>query len=180
MPRSLPERRVLALYRAADVMLVTPIRDGMNLVAKEYVAARTDERGVLVLGEYAGAFAALVEAVPTKPYEIDRAAEDYYTALTMPPAEQERRMRALRIRVATQNVHRWADGFLQSLAAYDHPAPGADGAIGPSPETALPAIRSARRLILLLDYDGTLVPLAASPEQAVPDETLRSRSCQRA
>ena len=61
-------------------MLVTPIRDGMNLVAKEYVATRNDERGVLVLSEYAGAFAELVEAVATNPYDIDSAAEAYYTA----------------------------------------------------------------------------------------------------
>jgi len=177
MTRGLPERRVLALYRAADVMLVTPIRDGMNLVAKEYVATRNDERGVLVLSEYAGAFAELVEAVATNPYDIDSAAEAYYTALTMPPAEQERRMRALRTRVATQNVHRWVDGFLQSLGASDRSVPGADGVAAQSPDTALPAIQSARRLVLLLDYEGTLVPRATSPEQAVPDEALLTLLC---
>ena len=172
MARALPERRIIALYRAADVMLVTPIRDGMNLVAKEYVAARTDERGVLVLSEYAGASAELVEAVITNPYEIDRAAETYYEALMMPLAEQRRRMRALRTRVATQNVHGWADGFLQTLSEYHSPRSGTDPVAARNPAGALPALLAARRLVLLLDYDDTLVPIAPTPEQAVPDEAL--------
>jgi trehalose 6-phosphate synthase/phosphatase len=172
MARALPERRIIALYRAADVMLVTPIRDGMNLVAKEYVAARTDERGVLVLSEYAGASAELVEAVITNPYEVDRAAETYYEALMMPLAEQRRRMRALRTRVATQNVHGWADGFLQTLSEYRSPRSGTDAGAARNPVGALPALLAARRLVLLLDYDDTLVPIAPTPEQAVPDEAL--------
>lgn len=171
MFRSLPEREVVALYRAADVMLVTPVRDGMNLVAKEYVAARTDQRGVLVLSEYAGASAELVEAIRTNPYDIDGAAAAYYAALTMPAAEQERRMRALRERVLNNDVHRWGDAFLRALA--EGPAPGPPGLRGPiSPAEAVAALASARRLILLLDYDGTLVPTALSPELALPDDEL--------
>ncbi|HLB53485.1 MAG TPA: bifunctional alpha,alpha-trehalose-phosphate synthase (UDP-forming)/trehalose-phosphatase [Gemmatimonadales bacterium] len=172
MFRSLPERRVLALYRAADVMLVTPVRDGMNLVAKEYVAARTDHRGVLVLSEYAGASAELVEAVCTNPYDVDGSAEAFYAALTMPPEEQERRMRALRARVMGHDVHRWVESFLRTLAE----PPPADLAMSRNgaarPESMLPAILSARRLVLLLDYDGTLVPVALSPELALPDDDL--------
>ena len=116
MFRSLPEQRVAALYRAADVLLVTPVRDGMNLVAKEYVAARSDLRGVLVLSEYAGASAELVEAVSTNPCDVDRSAEAYYQALTMPPEEQERRMRGLHRRVMSNDVDRWAEDFLRALA----------------------------------------------------------------
>jgi trehalose 6-phosphate synthase/phosphatase len=173
MYRSLPERSVLALYRAADVMLVTPLRDGMNLVAKEYVAARSDERGVLVLSEFAGAADELVEAVTTNPYEIEEAARSYYRALTMAPEEQQRRLRALRSRVLAHDVHRWVDRFLQTLA--DQPlAPGVPAPI--AAEAALlgelPRIVSAKRLVLLLDYDGTLVPHAPSPEMALPDEAL--------
>ena len=69
--RGLPRDEVVALYRAADVMLVTPLRDGMNLVAKEFVAARTDEDGVLVLSEFAGAASELAEAVHVNPYDVD-------------------------------------------------------------------------------------------------------------
>ncbi|MGQ0704402.1 MAG: bifunctional alpha,alpha-trehalose-phosphate synthase (UDP-forming)/trehalose-phosphatase [Gemmatimonadales bacterium] len=172
MFRSLPEQRVVALYRAADVLLVTPVRDGMNLVAKEYVAARSDFRGVLVLSEYAGASAELVEAVSANPYDVDRSAEAYYQALTMPPEEQERRMRSLHRRVMSNDVDRWADNFLRALAEsgpVEVPVAG-NGAV--RPEAELPRMQRARRLILLLDYDGTLVPVALSPELAIPDEDL--------
>ena len=173
MFRGLPERRVIALYRAADVMLVTPIRDGMNLVAKEYVAARTDLRGVLVLSEYAGAAAELVEAVATNPYDIDRTAEAYYTALTMPEAEQNQRMRALRARVMGHDVQRWVESFIQALADQGAPRELAVNGNGSArAESILPALLAARRLVLVLDYDGTLVPLAPSPEQAIPDPEL--------
>jgi trehalose 6-phosphate synthase/phosphatase len=91
--RSLSERELVALYRAADVMLVTPVRDGMNLVAKEFVAARTDEDGVLVLSEFAGAAAELAEALHVNPYDVDRTSEIYYHALTL--HEEERRARML-------------------------------------------------------------------------------------
>jgi len=173
MHRSLSERRVIALYRAADVMLVTPIRDGMNLVAKEYVAARTDLCGVLVLSEYAGAAAELVEAVSINPYEIDQAAEAYYGALMMSPAEQRERMRALRARVVRRDVHHWVKGFLHALAGQPPPPEmGTTGEHAVPPGAVLPRILASRRLVLLLDYDGTLVPLAQSPELAVPDDEL--------
>jgi trehalose 6-phosphate synthase/phosphatase len=171
MVRSVPERELVALYKAADVMLVTPIRDGMNLVAKEYVASRTDERGVLVLSEYAGAAAELVEAVSTNPYDIDASAEAYYQALIMPGPEQERRMRGLRSRVMKNDVHRWVEQFLQNLEYL--PTPGRPiQPNGNHAERILPAVQGARRLVLLLDYDGTLVPTALSPELALPDDDL--------
>ncbi|NOT07765.1 MAG: bifunctional alpha,alpha-trehalose-phosphate synthase (UDP-forming)/trehalose-phosphatase [Gemmatimonadales bacterium] len=170
MFQALPEAGVAALYRAADVMLVTPIRDGMNLVAKEYVAARTDELGVLVLSEYAGAAAELVEAVNVNPYDVERMALSYYQALMMPPVEQRRRMRALRTRVTGHDVHRWVEGFLGSLA--DEAKHGPPPATRRSPVAALPEVLAAKKLLLVLDYDGTLVSLAASPELALPDEEL--------
>ncbi|HET9275426.1 MAG TPA: bifunctional alpha,alpha-trehalose-phosphate synthase (UDP-forming)/trehalose-phosphatase, partial [Gemmatimonadales bacterium] len=166
MYRSLPVERVAALYRAADVMLVTPIRDGMNLVAKEYVATRSDGDGVLVLSEYAGAASELAEALFVNPYEVDRAAEVYYRALTLPADERRRRMQALRGRVLTYDVHRWADGFRSALEAAA-PTAGAE----PRPAMmALPQLERAPRVVFLLDYDGTLVPLVPSPELAVPDD----------
>ena len=115
--RSVPEAQLLALYRAARVMLVTPVRDGMNLVAKEFVACRNDEDGVLVLSEFVGAAAELTDALCVNPYDVDGAAATYYRALTLPREERQRRMRALRTRVQTYDVHAWADSFLQALAA---------------------------------------------------------------
>ena len=115
--RSVPESLLLALYRAADVMLVTPVRDGMNLVAKEFVASRTDDDGVLMLSEFAGAAAELGDAVQVNPYDVDGTAAALHDALIMPREERRSRMRALRAQVTAHDVHRWAEGFLRSLAA---------------------------------------------------------------
>ena len=113
--RSVPDAQLLALYRAARVMLVTPVRDGMNLVAKEFVACRADEDGVLVLSEFVGAAAELTDALCVNPYDVDGAATTYYRALTMPREERQARMRALRARVRSYDVHAWADSFLGAL-----------------------------------------------------------------
>src|SRR5215210_7870962 len=99
--RSLSEQELVALYRAADVMLVTPLRDGMNLVAKEFVASRTDGDGVLVLSEFAGASWELPEAIQVNPYDVEGTAESCYRALTMDPEERRTRLSPLRARVQT-------------------------------------------------------------------------------
>jgi len=113
--RSVPTHTLLALYRAADAMLVTPLRDGMNLVAKEFAAARVDEDGVLILSEFAGAADELTEALLVNPYDVDSVAESIHHALTMSAPERRRRMRALRAQVASHDVHDWADRFLSAL-----------------------------------------------------------------
>ena len=116
MPTLRATAAILALYRAARVMLVTPVRDGMNLVAKEFVACRTDEDGVLVLSEFVGAASELTDALCVNPYDVDGAAATYHQALMLPREERQRRMRALRARVLTYDVHAWADAFLAALA----------------------------------------------------------------
>jgi len=173
--RSLSERQVAALYRAADVMLVTPLRDGMNLVAKEFVTARPDEDGVLVLSEFAGAAAEMGEALQVNPYDIDTMASAYSEALRMPEEERRVRMRSLRQRIASRDVHHWAQSFIDALGG-ERPTSGRLRTALSSPDelTALAArLRSADRLLLLLDYDGTLVPFARSPDLAAPDPPLR-------
>jgi trehalose 6-phosphate synthase len=112
---SLPE--LVALYRTADVMLVTPVRDGMNLVAKEYVASRVDERGVLVLSELTGAAHELRSAVQVNPYDIEGLKDAVVQATEMPEGEQGRRMASLRRVVERRDVHAWARSFLAGLAA---------------------------------------------------------------
>jgi trehalose 6-phosphate synthase/phosphatase len=114
--RSIPSTTLLALYRAADVMLVTPLRDGMNLVAKEFIASRIDDDGVLLLSEFAGAVDELPDAVVVNPYDVDEMAASMHRALTMDPAERKQRMHALRARVAAWDVHRWVESFLAALA----------------------------------------------------------------
>ena len=117
--RSVPQTTLLGLYRAADVMLVTPVRDGMNLVCKEFVASRVDEDGVLVLSEFAGAADELVDALLVNPYDVDGVADALHEALTMPGAERRRRMRALRAQVMSHDVHLWADRFITTLQEHE-------------------------------------------------------------
>jgi trehalose 6-phosphate synthase len=108
---------MVALFLAADVMLVTALRDGMNLVAKEYVATRTDNRGVLLLSEFAGAADELSSAVRINPHDIDGMKDAIMRAIEMPPAEQGRRMRALRRKVLENDVAKWSESFLAALEA---------------------------------------------------------------
>jgi trehalose 6-phosphate synthase/phosphatase len=115
MYRSVADEVLLGLYRAADVMLVTPVRDGLNLVSKEFVASRVDEDGVLLLSEFAGAAEELGDALIVNPYDVDGMATLMHTALVMPSTERRRRMRLLRARVFEHDVHAWADGFLRVL-----------------------------------------------------------------
>ena len=113
--QSLPRDELAAFFVAADVMLVTPLRDGMNLVAKEYVACRSDLGGVLVLSEFAGAAIELKEAVLVNPHDTDGVKNALHAALTMSPEEGRRRMRALRRQVLANDVDKWARSFLDVL-----------------------------------------------------------------
>jgi trehalose 6-phosphate synthase/phosphatase len=169
--RSLPQDQLVPLYAASEVMLVTPLRDGMNLVAKEYVACRVDETGVLILSEMAGAASELGEALLVNPHDIAGVAGAIKTALEAPAEEQRPAMAAMRRRVRRYDVVRWAGDFLGALQeSRSH--------LDRRPLT--PAARerlfrdfgSAGRRLLLLDYDGTLVPLRPTPTSAQPDAGL--------
>ena len=116
MHQSLEHDDLIALYRAADVMLVTPVRDGMNLVAKEFVACRNDENGVLVLSEFAGAADDLGDALIVNPYDIAGVADNIHNALVMDAGERRRRMKALRVTVFERDVNWWTREFLSTLA----------------------------------------------------------------
>ncbi|AGW41815.1 trehalose-6-phosphate synthase [Leifsonia xyli subsp. cynodontis DSM 46306] len=119
-----PREEMVALYLAADVMLVTALRDGMNLVAKEYVATRVDEDGVLVLSEFAGASDELRQALLINPHDIEGLKDAIMQAVEMPHRDRTRRMRALRKKVLTNDVARWSASFLDALirrAHGDHP-----------------------------------------------------------
>jgi trehalose 6-phosphate synthase/phosphatase len=171
--RSLGEEEVVALYRAADAVLVTPLRDGMNLVAKEFVASRTDEDGVLVLSEFAGAAAELSEALLVNPYDLAATAEALHRALVMPAEERRTRMVVLRERVRSYDVHRWAGAFVAALERAEPPAEAtARVSAGADVRAAVERAAAARALVLLLDYDGTLVSFAPTPDLAAPDGGL--------
>ncbi len=160
-------RQLVALYAAADVMMVTPLRDGMNLVAKEFVACRIDLDGVLILSELAGAAAEMPEALLINPYDIDQVARALRRALAMPREERGRRMDALRRQVREKDVHWWADEFLSRLDGL-----GTARLTAPLVDAIAAQVQTASARLLLLDYDGTLVPLVPRPEMAAPDAEL--------
>lgn len=167
--RSIDPDELSALYVAADVMLVTPLRDGMNLVAKEYVASRIDDSGVLVLSEFAGAATELHEALQINPYDLDAAADALLNALTMPGDEQALRMSALRRSVHQGDVSAWARSFLAAID--ESPVSGLVGS-PTSLDAELTKALAAPELIVVLDYDGTLVDFTSSPRAATPDAPL--------
>jgi trehalose 6-phosphate synthase len=112
---SFPREEMAALFRAADVMVVTPLRDGMNLVAKEYVACRYDDEGALVLSEFAGAADELKQAYLVNPYDINGMKDSILAALRSSPRERTRRMRSMRKTVVEHDVNHWASKFLTEL-----------------------------------------------------------------
>jgi trehalose 6-phosphate synthase/phosphatase len=114
--REVNDETLIGLYRAADAMIVTPVRDGMNLVAKEFIACRTDEEGVLILSEFAGAADELSDALMVNPYDLSGISDAIHGALTMDGPERRRRMHRLRERVVGNDVHAWAESFLDALA----------------------------------------------------------------
>lgn len=115
--RAIPPVTLMALYLAADAMIVTPLRDGMNLVAKEFLASRVDEDGVLVLSEFAGAADELTDALLVNPYDVDGVADAMHRALTMDRGERRMRMAHLRAQVFEHDVRRWFDDYMEALTA---------------------------------------------------------------
>jgi trehalose 6-phosphate synthase/phosphatase len=167
------ENQLVALYRTADVMLVTPLRDGMNLVSKEFAASRTDGDGVLVLSEFAGASVEMAEALHVNPYDVEQTADAIRRALSMPEDQRRDRMTALRRRVKAHDSFRWSKAFMEALAPCGE-APSMETGISTREEieALVNGLRRAERLILFLDYGGTLLPFASAPELAAPDAEL--------
>ncbi len=174
--QSMSQERLASVYRDADAALVTPLRDGMNLVAKEFVAAQVDEPGVLILSRLAGAADSMHEALLVNPYNIDETAEAIHRALTMDEEERASRLAALRRREKRYDLDAWLRTFLQAAAG-----PGTSL----SPITAeeldgwLEGFLARLPLALFVDYDGTLTGLRDHPSQAVLSPGMRAalRAC---
>jgi trehalose 6-phosphate synthase/phosphatase len=167
------QAELVASYRAADVMVVTPLRDGMNLVAKEFVATRADGDGVLVLSEFAGAASELGEALRVNPYDVEQVAAGLAQALDMSERERRERMSSLRQRVLSRPVEYWARSFLDTLA--ETPDRFVPNDIRRQPaklERMARQLAEQPRLLFALDYDGTLEPIRWSAESARPDLEL--------
>jgi trehalose 6-phosphate synthase/phosphatase len=172
--RSFPFEALSAYYLAADVALVTPLRDGMNLIAKEYLAARQDGSGVLILSEMAGSARELNDAILVNPNNLDQIAEAIREALSLDRDAQIERNRLMRGRIESYTVVRWAHDFFSELARArktreELAARTLDEA---SRMELLKSYRRAKRRLLLLDYDGSLVAFALKPELAKPDPDL--------
>lgn len=164
-----------ALYQAAHVALITPLRDGMNLVAKEYVAASPDH-GVLILSELAGAAIEMGEATLVNPLDTKETAEAINQALTMDVLEQKRRLTTMRKRLHDYDVLAWVNDFLTQLSDIKSQQQQEQSKLLSNGirQSLVQAYRKARHRSLLLDYDGTLVPFARNPREAIPDNDLLS------
>jgi trehalose 6-phosphate synthase/phosphatase len=170
----LPFEPLVSLYAASHVALITPLRDGMNLVAKEYLASRTDKTGVLILSETAGASKELGEAVIINPNNAEEIAAGLKTALEMPESEQIRRNEIMQSRLQRYDVVRWAEDFLNQLPAIkvEQERLRARPLGAAARQRLIEDFVQASRRTIFLDYDGTLAPFTDAPEDARPGSDL--------
>jgi len=171
--RHVPFTSLAALYAVGDVCLVTPLRDGMNLVAKEYLATRGDGTGVLILSEMAGAAKELPEAIIVNPNSRLEIAAALKESLETPVEEQQRRNRTMQRRLRRYDVTRWANDFLTGLLGMREVQSRIESKLlsAPARKEIIARYRRGRRRLLFIDYDGTLTPLVRDPSMAGPDET---------
>lgn len=171
--RFLPFNPLLAIYSISDVALITPLRDGMNLIAKEYVAARKDKTGVLILSEMAGAAQEMREAIIINPNNTEEIALALKEALEMPEKEQIKRNEMIQTRLRNYDVVRWSEDFIEQLLMFRHEQENSlSKYLVQSKIKILHDFSKAQKSLILLDYDGTLVPFEANPQSAKPDLQL--------
>jgi len=172
--RSMPFENLIDLYTSSDIAWLTPLRDGMNLVAKEYIATRTDKTGVLILSEMAGSANEMNESLLINPNNFEQIADSIHAAINMPKEEQQTRNEVLQKRLERYNVEKWANDFMNSLRAQsDIDAAKVSKRIT---ELRLNSIledyQKASKRLLFLDYDGTLAGFHNDPQKASPDDEL--------
>ncbi|MDR9401365.1 MAG: bifunctional alpha,alpha-trehalose-phosphate synthase (UDP-forming)/trehalose-phosphatase [Psychroflexus sp.] len=173
--RTMPFDNLIDLYTSSEVAFITPVRDGMNLVAKEYVATRTKQDGVLILSEMAGAANEMNEALLINPYNFEQMADALKQAIEMPKEEQKHRIKLLQKRLSRYNVEKWGKEFMKALVdtkniAKVTQAKRLNDAII---EQMIDKIKSSKRTLMLLDYDGTLICFKDKPQDAAPDDALK-------
>lgn len=174
--RSLGFEELSALYNIADVALITPLRDGMNLVAKEFVATQSgkEQQGILILSEMAGAACELSESIVTNPHNKESLVQSIKDALEMPQAERRRRNLLMESRLSRYTVGRWASDFVTSLKRVkEEQSKLATKQFSTSIwNKAVGEYSKAEKRLIFLDYDGTLVRFFKQPEDAKPDKEL--------
>lgn len=166
---------LVPLYSASDAILVTPYRDGMNLVSKEYIACKPNQKGVLILSEMAGAARELGEAIIVNPNNIDEMAEAIRDALEMPEEDQIRCMSAMQERIKRYNVIRWADDFIGKLKQRSQFKNKLKSRIlnEDLKKKIYNKFKESSKRLIFLDYDGTLVPFQNKPQLAIPSLELK-------
>ena len=174
--RSLPFENLVELYSSSDVALITPIRDGMNLVAKEYIASRVNQTGVMIISEMAGVAKEMGEALVINPNNESEIAEAIYQALTMSLEEQRERMKFLQQRISRYDVFKWAGEFVKALSKIEKIQ---HKFLAKRITSALKAeiigqFKAAPKRAIFLDYDGTLVGFHNDPQAARPDKELHT------
>ncbi len=165
---------LIALYHISDIALVTPLRDGMNLVAKEYVAAKRRKPGVLILSEMAGAASELSETLIVNPTDIKEIEDALLKALEMPEEQQMKLLASMQLTVSSQTVNQWAEDFVQELNGVKHKNDWLKQKIatGKNYDRIKQAYDHAEKRLIVLDYDGTLVPFSENPRLAAPSPEL--------
>ena len=165
-----PFEELVALYHMADIGLVTPLRDGMNLVAKEYLAAKREKAGVLILSEMAGAAIELNEALIINPNNIEEIENAIFTALEMPEEEQMRRLKKMQQSVSRKSVNKWANDFVNELKAINlrNENLNTERIDYQAKIKIQTEYRNSQKHLFILDYDGTLSAFKSRPEDAVP------------
>jgi len=174
--RSFSQEKLIEFYRQTDVLLVTPLRDGMNLVAKEYIASRNDYKGMVVISETAGAASELGEAIIVNANDFNSTAEGIKIALEMPEEEIITRNKRMHERLKRYNVYFWTSEFLNSLnqTVIESINISTQKNAEENIEIIKTEYKKANKRVLFLDYDGTLVGLTSIPEKAKPDEQIKN------
>ncbi|MDD4729215.1 MAG: bifunctional alpha,alpha-trehalose-phosphate synthase (UDP-forming)/trehalose-phosphatase [Dysgonamonadaceae bacterium] len=168
--RSFEFEELIAMYHTADIALVSPLRDGMNLVAKEYIATKHTNPGVLILSEMAGAAIELTDAIIINPNDTEQIEKSIYEALTMDDDEKMRRLKIMQKRISTQTVKKWADDFVGELESIKGQNIGINKKV--ITQNKLSFLKKdydkAESRLIVLDYDGTLSAFVKNPEDANP------------
>lgn len=172
--RSMPFENLIELYNFSDVGLITPVRDGMNLVAKEYVASRVNKSGVIILSEMAGVSKEMGEALIINPNNLQEIADSIHEAITMPVAEQRERMDIMQKRLRRYDVFKWASEFVKTLEKVKDIQQNfnAKRVTASVQSSIVENYKKAKTRAIFLDYDGTLSGFKTNPQAASPDEEV--------
>jgi len=174
--RSLNFEELVAHYLAADVILVTPLKDGMNLIAKEFIASRKDQKGVIILSEFAGSARELGEALIVNPNSVNELSYALEKALEIPEEEQRERITLMQERLKRYNIVKWGNDFLSTLEYLNKKRIKLITKLLNQPliNQIKKSFNQASHKIFFLDYDGTLVPIVSKPHLAAPDKDLKN------